>query len=60
MIFLKQLTLQKKILKVKLKNKTKLYDTFPGLKEMEEKFSPKAEEMKSTIKETIDNAKSSF
>ena len=42
------------------KNKTKLYDTFPGLKEMEEKFSSKAEEMKSTIKETIDNAKSSF
>ena len=42
------------------KNKTKLYDTFPALKEMEEKFSSKAEEMKSTIKETIDNAKSSF
>ena len=42
------------------KNKTKLYDTFPVLKEMEEKFSSKTEEMKSTIKETIDNAKSSF
>ena len=27
---------------------------------MEEKFSSKAEEMKSTIKETIDNAKSSL
>ncbi|MDA9715076.1 hypothetical protein N9V04_01570 [Bacteroidota bacterium] len=42
------------------KNKTKLYDTFPALKEMEEKFSSKAEEMKSTIKETINNAKGSF
>ncbi len=42
------------------KNKTKLYDTFPALKEMEEKFSSKAEEMKSTIKEAIDNAKGSF
>ena len=42
------------------KNKTKLYDTFPALKEMEEKFSSKAEEMKSTIKETINNAKDSF
>ena len=42
------------------KNKTKLYDTFPALKEMEEKFSSKAEEMKSTIKETIYNAKDSF
>ena len=35
------------------KNKTKLYDTFPALKEMEEKFSSKAEEMKSTIKRLI-------
>ena len=42
------------------KNKTKLYDTFPALNEMEEKFSSKAEEMKSTIKETINNAKDSF
>ena len=42
------------------KNKTKLYDTFPALKEIEEKFSSKAEEMKSTIKETINNAKDSF
>ena len=42
------------------KNKTKLYDTFPALKEMEEKFSSKTEEMKSTIKETINNAKGSF
>ena len=42
------------------KNKTKLYDTCPALKEMEEKFSSKAEEMKSTIKETINNAKGSF
>ena len=42
------------------KNKTKLYDTFPALKEIEEKFSSKAEEMKSTIKETINNAKGSF
>ena len=42
------------------KNKTKLYDTFPALKEMEEKFSSKAEEMKSTIKETINHAKGSF
>ena len=42
------------------KNKTKLYDTFPALKEMEEKFSSKAEEMKSTIKDTINNAKGSF
>ena len=42
------------------KNKSKLYDTFPGLKEIEEKFSTKAEEMKSTFKETINNAKNSF
>ena len=42
------------------KNKTKLYDTFPALKEIEKKFSSKAEEMKSTIKETINNAKDSF
>ena len=42
------------------KNKTKLYDTIPALKEIEEKFSSKAEEMKSTIKETINNAKGSF
>ena len=42
------------------KNKTKLYDTFPALKEIEKKFSSKAEEMKSTIKETINNAKGSF
>ena len=27
------------------RNKTKLYDTFSALKEMEEKFSSKAEEM---------------
>ena len=32
------------------KNKTKLYDTFPALKEIEEKFSYNPEEMKSTIK----------
>ena len=42
------------------KNKTKLYDTFSALKEIEEKFSYKPEEMKSTIKETINNAKGSF
>ena len=42
------------------KNKTKPYDTFPALKEIEKKFSSKAEEMKSTIKETINNAKGSF
>ena len=42
------------------KNKTKLYDTFPALKEIEKKISSKAEEMKSTIKETINNAKGSF
>ena len=42
------------------RKKTKLYDTFPRLKEMEKEFSSKAEEMKSTIKETIKNAKSSF
>ena len=42
------------------KNKTKLYDTFPALKEIEEKFSYKPEEMKSTIKETINNTKGSF
>ena len=44
----------------KRQKKTKLYDTFPGLKEMEKEFSSKAEEMKSTIKETIKKAKSSF
>ena len=33
------------------KNKTKLYDdTFPGLKEMEEKLTEKAGEMKTTLK----------
>ena len=42
------------------KNKTKPYDTFPALKEIEKKISSKAEEMKSTIKETINNAKDSF
>ena len=42
------------------RNKTKLYDTFSALKEIEEKFSYKPEEMKSTIKETINNAKGSF
>ena len=42
------------------KNKTKIYNTFPALKEIEKKFSSKAEEMKSTIKETINNAKGSF
>ena len=42
------------------KNKTKPYDTFPALKEIQKKFSSKAEEMKSTIKETINNAKGSF
>ena len=42
------------------KNRTKQYDTFPALKEIEKKFSSTAEEMKSTIKETINNAKGSF
>ena len=42
------------------KNKTILYYTFPGLKELEEKLTEKAGEMKTTLKDTISNAKNSF
>ena len=37
-----------------------MYDTFPGLKELEEKLTEKAGEMKTTLKDTISNAKNSF
>jgi polyhydroxyalkanoate synthesis regulator phasin len=42
------------------KNKTKLYDSIPLLKELEDKMNERSEEVKSTIKETISKAKNNF
>ena len=42
------------------KNKTKLYDNIPLLKELEDKMNERSKEVKSTIKETINKAKNNF
>ena len=39
------------------KSKTKLEETFPFIKDMEETFNKKSEEVKETVKETVSKAK---
>jgi len=39
------------------KNKSKLFDTFPILKEIEDTFNKKSDEVKETVKETVSKVK---
>ena len=40
-----------------MKTKTKLEETFPFIKDMEESINKKSEEMRETVKETVSKAK---
>ena len=43
-----------------IENKNKIYDTIPVLKEIEDKFNERSEEVKSAIKDTYNKMKTNF